>query len=135
MPSGSTSTRRPEANRRAADPPSFSSPAAYNGRVGLALFCPVTSRVKGYPFEVAVPDGLGVAGVILADQVQSLDWRKRNATVIGTLPGDTVAAVLRRGRPAVRDDRSGLRRATGPCAGPGCRAAQHGCSVAFCGAS
>ena len=72
------------------------SPAAYNGRVGLALLCPVTSRVKGYPFEVAIPDGLPVAGVILADQVKSLDWRKRNATLIAALSRETVAAVLRR---------------------------------------
>ena len=86
-------TGREQAGRR---PAVVLSPAAYNGRVGLALLCPVTSRVKGYPFEVAVPDGLGVAGVILSDQVKSLDWQKRNATVIGTLPGDTVAAVLRR---------------------------------------
>jgi mRNA interferase MazF len=51
------------------------SPAAYNGRVGLALLCPITSPVKGYPFEVPVPDGLAVAGVVGADQVKSLDWR------------------------------------------------------------
>jgi len=48
------------------------SPSAYNRKVGLALFCPVTSRVKGYPFEVTVPKGLSVAGVVLADQVKSL---------------------------------------------------------------
>ena len=72
------------------------SPAAYNGKVGLALLCPVTSQAKGYPFEVAIPDGLGVAGVILADQVQSLDWRRRKAAVIGALPRETVATVLRR---------------------------------------
>ena len=70
------------------------SPAAYNGKVGLALLCPVTSQVKGYPFEVAIPTGLDVAGVILADQVKSLDWRKRNAAVIAALPRQTVSAVL-----------------------------------------
>ena len=72
------------------------SPAAYNGKVGLALLCPVASRVKGYPFEVAIPRGFGVAGVILADQVKSLNWRRRSATVIGALPSETIAAVLRR---------------------------------------
>src|SRR5437762_13948374 len=51
------------------------SPAAYNGRVGLALCCPITNQAKGYPFEVALPDGLAVSGVVLADQVKSLDWR------------------------------------------------------------
>src|SRR5438093_12343161 len=55
------------------------SPAAYNGKVGLALLCPITSQVKGYPFEVGMPDGLKVAGVALADQVNSLDWRARKA--------------------------------------------------------
>jgi len=55
------------------------SPAAYNGKVGLALVCPVTSSVKGYPFEVALPPGLKVEGVVLADQVKSLDWRSRRA--------------------------------------------------------
>ena len=70
------------------------SPAAYNGKGGLALLCPVTSQVKGYPFEVAIPNGLGVAGVILADQVKSLDWRKRNAAVITALPRQTVSTVL-----------------------------------------
>ena len=53
------------------------SPVAYNGKVGLAILCPITSQVKGYPFEVRIPDGLPVRGVILADQVKSLDWKAR----------------------------------------------------------
>lgn len=84
---------REQAGRR---PAVVLSPAAYNGKVGLALFCPITSRVKGYPFEVGIPRGFGVAGVILADQVKSLDWRRRGATVIGALPSETVGAVLRK---------------------------------------
>ena len=72
------------------------SPAAYNGRVGLALFCPITSQVKGYPFEVALPAGLAVVGVIGADQVKSLDWRARKATPIGPVPDEVVAQVLER---------------------------------------
>jgi mRNA interferase MazF len=55
------------------------SPRLYNRRVGLALFCPVTSQVKGYPYEVALPSSLAVAGVVLSDQVKSLDWRARKA--------------------------------------------------------
>jgi mRNA interferase MazF len=55
------------------------SPRAYNRKVGLALFCPVTSQVKGYPFEVLLPAGLEVAGAVLSDQVKSLDWRVRDA--------------------------------------------------------
>ena len=49
------------------------SPAAYNGKVGLAILCPITNQIKGYPFEVLIPAGLAVTGVILADQVKSLD--------------------------------------------------------------
>ena len=70
------------------------SPAAYNGKVGLALLCPVTSRAKGYPFEVAVPPGLGVEGVFLADQVKSLDWRARSAERIAALSGTALREVL-----------------------------------------
>lgn len=70
------------------------SPAAYNGKVGLALFCPVTNQVKGYPFEVTIPDGQAITGVILSDQVKSLDWRARDAEFITTLSDQTVAEVL-----------------------------------------
>ncbi len=70
------------------------SPKAYNGRVGLAVCCPITSRVKGYPFEVAVPPGLEVAGVVLSDQVKSLDWRARRAALLCRVPRATVAEVL-----------------------------------------
>ena len=55
------------------------SPRSYNEKTSLALFCPVTSRIKGYPFEVSLPDAGAVSGVILADQVKSLDWRARRA--------------------------------------------------------
>jgi mRNA interferase MazF len=72
------------------------SPAAYNGRVGLALFCPITSQAKGYPFEVALPEGLAVSGVVLADQVKNLDWRARKASYIGTVPKEVIVKVLRR---------------------------------------
>jgi mRNA interferase MazF len=64
--------------------------------VGLALFCPITSQVKGYPFEVALPAGLPVAGVVGADQVKSLDWRARKVARIGAIPDDLVAQVLQR---------------------------------------
>jgi mRNA interferase MazF len=55
------------------------SPRAYNKRVGLALFCPITSQVKGYPFEVLLPSGGKVRGAILSDQLKSLDWQVRKA--------------------------------------------------------
>jgi len=72
------------------------SPEAYNAKAGLALFCPVTSQVKGYPWEVAIPDGLPISGVVLADQVKSLDWRSRSAVKICALPEPAVAEILAR---------------------------------------
>jgi mRNA interferase MazF len=70
------------------------SPEAYNARVGLALFCPVTSQIKGYPWEVRIPAGLAISGVVLADQVRSLDWRSRSAAKICALPESVVAEIL-----------------------------------------
>ena len=70
------------------------SPSAYNGRVGLALLCPITSRQKGYPFEVLLPSGLPVSGVVLADQLRSLDWRVREAALICRAPDPVVAEAL-----------------------------------------
>jgi mRNA interferase MazF len=70
------------------------SPARYNNRVGLALCCPVTNRVKGYAYEVSVPAGLPVTGVALADQVKSLDWRVRNAVLVCQAPQQMVDDVL-----------------------------------------
>ncbi len=72
------------------------SPSAYNGRVGLALFCPITSQVKGYPFEVPLPAGSPVSGVVGADQVKSLAWRARKAARIGAVSEEVVAQVLQR---------------------------------------
>jgi mRNA interferase MazF len=62
------------------------SPSAYNGRVGLALLCPITSQRKGYPFEVGLPAGMRVQGVVLADQIKSLDWRTRRAQRADSVP-------------------------------------------------
>lgn len=67
------------------------SPAEYNGKVGLALVMPITGQTKGYPFEVPVPDGACVYGVILTDQLKSIDWKARRATHLGRLDEDTVA--------------------------------------------
>lgn len=72
------------------------SPAVYNKKVGLALFCPITSQVKGYPFEVPVPDAHGIHGVILSDQLKSLDWNARNAKFIAKLPSQTTEEVIRK---------------------------------------
>jgi mRNA interferase MazF len=69
------------------------SPKAYNQKVGLCLCCPVTSRVKGYPFEVGLPEAIGVSGVVLCDQLKSLDWKARKADWIGTLPAREVSEI------------------------------------------
>jgi mRNA interferase MazF len=72
------------------------SPAVYNGKVGLAILCPITSQVKGYPFEVVIPDGLEISGAILSDQVKSLDWKARKAEFGGKLPSHTFNEVVQK---------------------------------------
>jgi mRNA interferase MazF len=72
------------------------SPTAYNAKVGLALLYPITSQVKGYPFEVVLPQGLAVSGAILADQVKSLDWQARTAEFLCALPPAIVSEVLQK---------------------------------------
>lgn len=72
------------------------SPAAYNGKVGLAILCPITSQIKGYPFEVLIPDGLKISGAILSDQVKSLDWKVRQAEFICKLTPDALDEVLQK---------------------------------------
>lgn len=62
------------------------SPKIYNSKTGLALLCPITNQVKGYPFEVILPSNLTVTGVIIADQIKSLDWKVRNAEFIVKAP-------------------------------------------------
>ena len=62
------------------------SPRSYNEKVGLMVVCPITTNSKGYVFEVALPDGLAVNGVVLADHVKSVDWRPRGATVADRAP-------------------------------------------------
>ncbi len=72
------------------------SPSSYNGRTSLALFCPITNQVKGYPFEVPIPTGCPVTGVVLSDQVKSLDWRARKTSLICPLPSEVTEAVWKR---------------------------------------
>ncbi len=72
------------------------SPKPYNQRVGLALVCPITSRIKGYPFEVALPQGMGMEGAILCDQIKSLDWRIRKAKRAGSVPPSLMQEVTAR---------------------------------------
>ena len=70
------------------------SPKAYNAKTGLSLICPITSQVKLYAFEVNIPSGLPVVGVVLADQIKSLDWRARKADYICSLPPEITEDVI-----------------------------------------
>lgn len=74
------------------------SPWIYNDKAGLALVCPITTKQKGYPFEVPVDAG-GITGVVLADHVKSVDWRARRAMRAARAPDETLADVLERLRP------------------------------------
>jgi mRNA interferase MazF len=69
------------------------SPGVYNKKVGLAIVCAITNQAKGYPFEVALPEGLRVTGVILSDQVRTIDWQARNVQIVDHAPPGYVAQV------------------------------------------
>ncbi len=72
------------------------SPLAYNEKVGLAIFCPITNQVKKYPFEVSIPEGLKATGVILSDHVKNLDWRIRKAEFICRIPDEVTKMVMKK---------------------------------------
>ncbi len=86
---------REQARRR---PALVLSPRAYHQKTAYAVVCPITSRAKGYPFEVVLPEGLAVVGAVLADQVKSVDRHVRRIEVAGRAPEtvvEEVAAKLR----------------------------------------
>jgi mRNA interferase MazF len=68
----------------------------YNKKVGLALFCPITNQIKGYPFEVGIPKGMKVTGVILSDQVKSLDWRVRQVEFLERIHESVIVTALKK---------------------------------------
>jgi len=82
------------------------SPKSYNQKVGLALFCPITSHIKGYPFEVVLPRECKASGAILADQIKNLDWRIRQAKRISKAPKEVVKEVLAKITTLIEDDDS-----------------------------
>jgi mRNA interferase MazF len=84
------------------------SPKAYNGKVGLAILCPITSQVKGYPFEVLIPDGLEISGAILSDQVKSLDWKARKAEFSCKLPPVAFNEVVQKLSTLIRQQLQGM---------------------------
>jgi mRNA interferase MazF len=75
------------------------SPREYNVKARLALACPITSQKKGYPFEVEIPAGGSIAGVVLADHVKNLDWEACKAAFESKAPAVVVAEVRERLRP------------------------------------
>ena len=88
-------TPRTEREKAGHRPAIVLSPEAYNSKTGLALICQVTSKVKGYPFEVPVSTTAGVQGVVLAYQLRSLDWRARGAEWIEQAQPKVVKRVLK----------------------------------------
>jgi mRNA interferase MazF len=89
---------REQAGRR---PALVLSPRTYNEKAGLFVVCPVTQQAKGYPFEVAIPDGLPVGGVVLSDHVKSADWRVRTTEYIGHVPPEVLAQVRAKIKPLI----------------------------------
>lgn len=72
------------------------SPVGYNRKVGLAILCPITTQIKGYPFEVVIPHGLKVTGAILSDQIKNLDWKARDTKLLCKLPSAVTDDVLKK---------------------------------------
>jgi mRNA interferase MazF len=91
----------PQAGRERAGrrPALVLSPTPYNRRARLALVCPITSQVKRYPFEVALPDGFAISGVVLADHVKSAEWAARRAQFVAKAPPEVMAEVTAKLRP------------------------------------
>ena len=69
------------------------SPKIYNEKTSLCICLPITSKVKGYPFEVALPKGFEVEGVILSDQVKNLDFVAREVSYVGNVPHEVLMNV------------------------------------------
>jgi mRNA interferase MazF len=72
------------------------SPRSYNAKARLAIACPITSQAKGYPFEVALPSGGAIGGVVLADHVKSLDWNARRVELAAIAPAEVLTDVRER---------------------------------------
>jgi mRNA interferase MazF len=84
---------REQAGRR---PGLVLTPRAYNMKTSLAIVCPITSQVKGYPFEVALPPGGKIGGVVLSDHLNNLAWRQRRATKAGKVSPEVLRIVRER---------------------------------------
>ena len=86
-------TGREQAGRR---PALVLSPSSYNAKSSLAIVCPVTSRAKGYPFEVTLPESGKISGAVLADHLRSVDWERRHADFASKVSGEVLRAVQER---------------------------------------
>lgn len=82
--------------RRGRRPALILSPRSYNAKARLAIACPITSHVKGYPFEVALPPGGKIAGAVLADHVKNVDWQARHIVFEAKAPAEIVTDVRER---------------------------------------
>ena len=70
------------------------SPVKYNKILGLALFCPITNQIKGFPFEVLIPEGQSIRGVVLSDQVKNFDWKAREVKFVEKMPAQITEEVI-----------------------------------------
>lgn len=70
------------------------SPKAFNQSTGFAVVCPITNQQKGYPFEVPLPEHLHITGVVLSDQIKSLDWNAREVEIKDRAPDSVIEEVL-----------------------------------------
>lgn len=78
------------------------SPYAYNLKTGLGLFMPITTKIKGYPFETIINQET-IQGAILCDQIRSLDWKARKAKFITHLPNALLADAIAKFRVLIPD--------------------------------
>jgi len=79
------------------------SPQPYNAATSLAIMCPITSKIKGYPFEVPIPAGRKIGGAVLADQVKSLDWKSRRAKFVDKASPEVMGEVMAKLRTLLPD--------------------------------
>ncbi|MFA5821266.1 MAG: endoribonuclease MazF [Candidatus Gracilibacteria bacterium] len=86
-------TGREQAGKR---PAVVISPILYNKKAGLAIMVPITSRVKGFPFEVELPKKLKTKGVVLSDHVKNFDWQSRKVKFLEKLPAETLEEVVKK---------------------------------------
>jgi mRNA interferase MazF len=85
----------PQAGREQAGlrPAVILSPRYFNLRTSLAFACPISSKVKGYQFQIVLPPGLAVRGAVLCEHMRSLDWRVRKVSYLDRMPDDLLAQV------------------------------------------